>query len=214
MIGASAICPAAGCRTIVRGGGRCERHQKQQDNHQSSAKDRGYTASWNKLSERYRRQHPLCIPCLAREVVKPVQCVDHIIPVACCPDLVLDWDNCQSVCYGCNSRKRFTDPKESWTPNHSRIVVTGLRGTGKTTYANSLGCPVWDTDEHTELTTIEAVQRARSQWIAALNPTAPCVVIVASTLTAPQVAYQLRGRVTHMTKQYVQRAPHPLWGQP
>ncbi len=219
MIGASTICPAAGCRTIVRGGGRCERHQKQQrsnkqyEKRRGSFRERGYTTSWTNLSERYRQEHPLCVPCLAQGRVKPAQCVDHIIPVGCCPQLVLDWDNCQSACTHCNTQKRFTDPKESWTPNHSRIVVCGLPGTGKTTYAKSTGHPYWDTDEHPELSTIEQVQQARNKWVSAINPMLPCVVIVGSTLTAPHVALQLRGVVKHMTERYIVRPPHALWGQ-
>lgn len=208
-----------GCRrAIVPKGERCEacgpkRYGKQHEKQRGTFRERGYSTEWTNLSEAYRPEHPLCVPCLSRGIVKPAQCVDHIIPVECCPGLVLDWDNCQSSCTRCNIKKRFTDPKEQWVPNHSRTVVCGLPGTGKSTYAKSTGNPVWDTDEHPELTTIEAVQQSRNAWIAALDAASPCVVIVGSTLTAPHVALQIRGIVKHMAQQYVTRPPHPLWGQ-
>ena len=219
MIEPKTIC--TGCRrALVPKGTRCEKCQAKgkrgdqaYEKRRGSFRDRGYSAAWSKLSEEYRNQNPLCVPCLARGIVQPATCVDHIIPAACCIELMLDTDNLQGACTRCNSQKRFSDPTEPWVPDHSRIVVCGLPGTGKTTFAKTLGCPIWDTDDHPELTTIEQVQKARAQWIAALNSSAPCVVIVGSTITAPHVAYQLRGIVKHLTEQHVTRPPHPLWGQ-
>jgi 5-methylcytosine-specific restriction enzyme A len=208
------ICPC-GCRTIVEQGTRCERSRKQPrqwEKNRESAHDRGYTAQWTKLSRQYRRMNPLCVICLTREILKACECTDHIIPVRCCRELSLDWGNLQAACSHCNTLKKRTDPTESWTPQHNRIVVCGLRGTGKTTFAKRTGYPYWDTDEHEELTTIEAVQQERTKWINSLRSTEPCVVIVASTITAPQIASQIRGVVRHMTTRYVTREPHRYFG--
>lgn len=216
-IAAKVICRCG--RAIVPKGERCakcqakgKRNDQAYERRRGSFRDRGYTAQWTDLSSRYRQAHPLCVPCLARGIVKPSQCTDHIIPVECCPDLILEVDNLQGACMRCNSLKRFSDPKTPWTPNPNRIVACGLPGTGKTTWAKSTGHAVWDADDYPELTTIDAVQRARNAWIAALDANAPCVVIVASTLTAPHVALQLKGTVKHFTEQHVVRQPHPIWG--
>lgn len=204
-----AICPGAGCRVIVPKGTRCERHQKQQyrvpEKQRETFRERGYTTAWTNLSKQYRKQHPLCVMCLSRGQVKPATCVDHIIPLTCCPSLLLDQDNLQSVCYRCNRYKALHDPKEAWEPNNKRIVLCGLPGTGKTTWAKSTGLPYFDADEYCGLTTIDEIQQARTKWIANRELDEPFIVIVASTITAPHVAHELRGVVKHMATQHVTR---------
>jgi 5-methylcytosine-specific restriction enzyme A len=207
-----------GCRAaIVPTGERCvackaksKRGDQAYEKRRGSFRTRGYTAEWSKLSVRYRTANPLCTMCASRGVLRPAECVDHIIPLACMPDLVCDWDNLAGSCVRCNSRKRFREPKEPWTRHPGRVVVCGLPGTGKTTYAKSTGLPFFDSDDDPSLT-YEAVQQARTRWIASIGPSEPCIVIVASTLTAPHVARQLSGTVKHLTEQYVQRPPHPHW---
>ncbi len=202
---AKRICNAPGCMTVCEDGW-CEKHKRQrEDYHKQTFRERGYDSHWTELSASYRRENPLCVMCLSQGRVKPAQCVDHIIPVTCCPDLIHDADNLQSACTRCNTNKKFSDPKGQWTPIANRIVVCGLPGTGKTTYAKATGYPYWDTDERPELRTIDDVQRARTQWIASLSKHAACVVIVASTITAPHVAQAIQGTVKHMTTQYVTR---------
>lgn len=214
-IAAKKICSAPGC-LVITSEARCARHKQQPrelEKYRESAHQRGYTFRWTKLSQLYRRMNPLCVMCMNQgQRIVAATCVDHIIPARCCTELTMCWDNLQSSCGRCNTRKKLSDPKELWTPNYTRIVVCGLRGTGKTTFAKSTGYAMWDTDEHPELTTYEQVQRARDEWINRLSSAQPCAVIVGSTITAPQIAAKLRGVVKHMTRKFVNREPHPIFG--
>ncbi len=216
MIAAKQKCPGAGCMKIVPNGERCERHRDEVririfDGHKESARVRGYTAEWDGLSKRYRRDHPLCVMCLAKGVVKPSACVDHIIPVACCPELTMEIDNLQAACSRCNTIKGRSEPTETWHPNPNRIVVCGLPGTGKTTYAQQTGFTYWDSDQHYHLRKWKDVQEARTKWILHLRKDEPCVVIVASTITASKIACHLGGTVKHMSTVYVNRGRHGIW---
>src|SRR4051812_42129968 len=91
---AKTVC--TGCRrAIVPRGEKCDackskgRNDKAYENRRGSFRDRGYTTAWTAKSARYRTQHPLCVMCLAGGLVRPATCTDHIIPVECCPELVL-----------------------------------------------------------------------------------------------------------------------------
>jgi 5-methylcytosine-specific restriction protein A len=71
-----------------------------------SSQERGYTSRWAAYSRRYRKQHPLCVDCKNRGIIKLANHVDHIKPVSG-PDDPLFWDgdNHQALCTPCHSRK-------------------------------------------------------------------------------------------------------------
>lgn len=166
--------------------------------------ERGYDHRWQEASERYRTEHPLCVPCLLNNRTTGAQCVDHIIPRHSCEELFWEYDNWCSMCSRCHGRKTRTEPKHVWSPRLDRIVICGLPGTGKTTYAKTLGVPFWDADEYAGLTTVEDIQAARGAWLR--GRCGAIAVIVASPVTAAGIAQQVGGTVKHMATQYVARS--------
>jgi 5-methylcytosine-specific restriction endonuclease McrA len=46
----------------------------------ASTTERGYDGWWKRYSERYRREHPYCVACLAQGIYSPACLVDHIVP--------------------------------------------------------------------------------------------------------------------------------------
>lgn len=167
------------------------------DTRRLTPSERGYDARWRELSERYRREHPLCVPCRLVNVVRPSRCVDHIVPRHSCAELFWERENWAAMCFSCHSRKTAKEPRESWRPRRDRIVACGLPGTGKTTWARWSGLPYWDADERPELLTIDAIRAARDEWIDGQR--GACVVIVASITTASLIAARLRGVTKHFT---------------
>jgi 5-methylcytosine-specific restriction protein A len=210
------ICPGAGCNRIVPIGERCERHRqqdkrqrwKQADERRGTTAERGYGSRWQEASEGYRSAHALCVPCLLQDRVTATRCVDHIVPRHCCEELFWDSDNWCSMCNRCHARKTRKEPKASWVPDRKRIVICGLPGTGKTTAAKAIGLPYWDADDYPWLTIAESIERERGGWMA--RHSGPCVVIVASPVTAATLAARMQGMVRHMTTQYVSRAARAL----
>ena len=67
---------------------------------------RGYGYRWQKYSEQYRREHPLCVICQTFNRVTPAACVDHVRAVLNDDD-PLFWvaSNHQSLCWQCHSIK-------------------------------------------------------------------------------------------------------------
>jgi 5-methylcytosine-specific restriction enzyme A len=59
----------------------------------------GYTARWNRLAVAYKREHPLCIGCLAVGRVTQVQCVDHVLPHKLDYGRMWDINNLQPLCH-------------------------------------------------------------------------------------------------------------------
>lgn len=108
----------------------------------------------------------------------------------------MEADNWQALCWSCHSYKTTQEPRRPWTPNENRVVACGLPGVGKTTWARARGAPYFDADE-LGLVTAEEIRAARARWIA--EHRGPCTVIVASGVTASQIAAQLRGVARHLT---------------
>jgi 5-methylcytosine-specific restriction protein A len=166
------------------------------DQRRLSSRERGYDARWSEASARYRQAHPLCVACLLRGRVKASECVDHIVPIACVPELKWDEDNWAALCWSCHSYKTTKEPRVSWAPDAERVVVCGLPGTGKRAWAQERGEPYFDANER-GLLERGAIIGARSAWIKKHN--GPITVIVAPTVFASLVAREVRGVVRHMT---------------
>jgi 5-methylcytosine-specific restriction protein A len=59
----------------------------------------GYTRRWERLARAFKREHPLCIACLAVNRVTPVQCVDHVLPHKGDYGRMWDGNNLQPLCH-------------------------------------------------------------------------------------------------------------------
>ncbi len=104
-------CNYPGCPALIEAGARyCEKHKKQEtqryDRERGTAAQRGYGGRWQRYRLQYLRQHPLCVECESKGLVKPSKHVDHIKAVSG-PDDPLFWapDNHQALCHSCHSRK-------------------------------------------------------------------------------------------------------------
>lgn len=83
------------CGAIVAD--RCERCYPTK--HLQTTKQRGYDNAWRKLSERVRREQPLCPDCEAEGRAIPSTEVHHIIPIKVNPKLRLVRSNLIAVCH-------------------------------------------------------------------------------------------------------------------
>lgn len=72
--------------------------KREADQRRGSARQRGYSSSWDKASITYRKQHPLCVGCMAIGRYVAVAAVDHIQPHNGDQRLFWDSDNWQSAC--------------------------------------------------------------------------------------------------------------------
>lgn len=68
------------------------------DQRRGSARERGYSARWDRESATFRRAHPLCLGCQAVERVEPSTVTDHIVPHKGDRGLLWDMANWQPCC--------------------------------------------------------------------------------------------------------------------
>lgn len=73
------------------------------DRHRGSARQRGYTAAWDKAAAAHLRSHPLCIYCALVDRVTPATCVDHLYPQRQFPDVFWRSEWWGSSCAECHS---------------------------------------------------------------------------------------------------------------
>lgn len=187
--------------------GRRQKEWRIVDQRRLSPAERRYDYQWQERSKDYRRRHPLCVQCLLLrpDQPQPSRCVDHIVPAHSCPDLFWEVTNWAALCLPCHGYKTRNEPQHAWQPISDRLVVCGLPGVGKTTYAKSTGLPYWDADERPELQTPEAIVAARDAWLE--TETGSLVIVVASIVTASQLAARVCGSVVHLTERFIDRAP-------
>ena len=82
------------------------RPENKADDLRLGASYRGYDSGWRRLRQWYVLMNPLCEDCLARDVVTPVQEVDHIKAFKGKRDpLRLDHTNLRSLCRSCHRKK-------------------------------------------------------------------------------------------------------------
>lgn len=105
-------CAHPGCSALV-GRGRCPVHrralQRQVDANRGSARERGYTRSWDKARLVYLGEHPLCAECQRQGRVTAGTIVDHIIPHRGDQQLFWDRANWQTLCGACHGRKTLEE---------------------------------------------------------------------------------------------------------
>lgn len=109
------ICTYPACRQLIPSGtgGRCEQHKRparqRQPDTRPSSRERGYSTAWDKASRAYRREHPLCVACLARGIVKPSEHTDHVVPHEGDEGRFWDVGNWQALCAACHTRKTIRE---------------------------------------------------------------------------------------------------------
>ena len=104
-------CTYPGCGLLTETG-RCPKHahveKREHDARRGTARQRGYSRTWEKASKAFLRAHPLC-QCEdcgdGRIRVTPATVVDHRVPHR--GDMKLFWDssNWQSMAKECHDRK-------------------------------------------------------------------------------------------------------------
>jgi 5-methylcytosine-specific restriction protein A len=111
-------CRQPGCKELIPGGGRCDKHKKKEqkfwDDRRGSAAERGYDYEWSKYSKWFLKQpeNQFCklhLPGCA----ELSEVVDHIKPVDKDDPLFTDRNNHQSACRHCNSVKGRRELKEN-----------------------------------------------------------------------------------------------------
>lgn len=142
------VCAEPGCATLVRKG-RCDVHEPHVPTPTKQERDRKpYPWRWRKYSQAYRKTHPYCRPCEQAGRVTLSYAVDHIIPVSG-PDDPRFWEpeNHQPICHSCHSTKTNRQDGGFGRDRRACYILTGLPGSGKSTWAAAQGHPTLSTDE-------------------------------------------------------------------
>jgi 5-methylcytosine-specific restriction endonuclease McrA len=95
------LCRCGGVREDRRGSV-CERCGAGKRKPERSTKEYGYDHTWRVLSERKRKDDPLCEMCLKQGKAEASTEVHHIVPIDEAPWLRLEWNNLMSVCNECH----------------------------------------------------------------------------------------------------------------
>ena len=66
---------------------------------------KSYDHQWRKLSERLRKERPLCEDCFSEGLTSVSTEVHHIIPVDANPRLRLDVSNLAALCKACHDKR-------------------------------------------------------------------------------------------------------------
>ena len=93
-----------------------------------------YSYRWRKRRKSYLAEHPLCVLCLSQDKPEEATDIDHIQAHRgdLSPEAFWDEDNWQPLCKRCHSRKTNNEANSG-----RRVVVTGLIGSGKSTYVET-----------------------------------------------------------------------------
>lgn len=86
--------------------------QQEIDRHIHDNKVYGNTV-WRRLRRIKLNANPLCELCLSKGVVVQASQADHIIPVSLRPELKLVYENLQSLCETCHSKKTREENKKN-----------------------------------------------------------------------------------------------------
>lgn len=121
------VCSQPGCPNIVKRGrcDACEKQSNTQDRQRrGSARERGYTPTWDKYSLWFIRQidcdcgrnHALCERCQAVGKIEASEMTDHIIPVTSADDpRFWDHSNHQGLSRNCHAIKTAEDVAKGLT---------------------------------------------------------------------------------------------------
>ena len=100
------FCAHQGCNALVVEG-YCPNHKA--PDYRTQEETKFYRSNrWRLLSERHRREEPLCRECAKVNKLTVATCVDHIIPIRQGGDPYNE-DGLQSLCDACHARKRASE---------------------------------------------------------------------------------------------------------
>ncbi len=110
-------CTVPGCAQFAGPRGKCLVHAHEAERYRGTARERGYSRTWEARARKFKDKYPLCghrpngVPpvmsqCYEQGRVTMAYQVDHVVPHR--GDQKLFWDeehNWQSLCAACGSRK-------------------------------------------------------------------------------------------------------------
>jgi 5-methylcytosine-specific restriction protein A len=103
----------------------CDKHKKQVDSEYNRTsrpfKHLYNTSRWKKLRKQFLQEHPLCVECEAKDVIKAATVVDHMEVHKGDEDLFWDESNWQALCKQCHDRK--TAKKDGRWGNKNKIYT-------------------------------------------------------------------------------------------
>ena len=97
-------CAEPGCNAVQETT-RCKQHKRTEANIRKKADPFYKRVKWLKLREYILAIQPYCQECMRNNRKKPADVVDHIKPRKTHPELELDSDNMQSLCFRCHQIK-------------------------------------------------------------------------------------------------------------
>lgn len=115
-------CKNAGCANLVRGGGYCDKHKKRASKTGAEEKQRKTSEAWHYLynTKRWKEMRtqklllsPFCEECAREGRRKRGEEVDHIKPHRGNVNLFYDFENLQTLCKPCHSRKTMQERNHS-----------------------------------------------------------------------------------------------------
>lgn len=84
-----------------------------------------YTSkAWRKLRNAFIQEHPTCVRCEKRGIIREGQMVDHIIAISDDPSLSLDWNNLQTLCFFHHRHKTGEDQRQR---NRAKLLKNGKK---------------------------------------------------------------------------------------
>ena len=110
-------CKSPNCNQLVDAKiGYCDKHKKpvgRYEEDRESASKRGYDRIWQRLRAVKLRHDPLCEECKRNDRIVIAIEVHHIKPVKLFPWLRLVWENLESLCKSCHSKKTAEENKNN-----------------------------------------------------------------------------------------------------
>jgi 5-methylcytosine-specific restriction endonuclease McrA len=72
---------------------------------QKTTKERGYDWNWKSMSERIRKEEPLCADCIEKGKVTPATECHHKVKIKDAPHMRLSRDNVIQLCHECHQER-------------------------------------------------------------------------------------------------------------
>ena len=140
-------CLHKGCSRLLDFGGRCPEHDAQWRGNSSA---RGYGADWRPIRNQHIAEEPLCRRCDHKGLTIVGALVDHVVPHRLNATLRTSGWNLQTLCTSCHRSKTAGEedgladliyPLPAYGPIPDLRVVTGMPGSGKSTYVRANAQP-------------------------------------------------------------------------
>lgn len=97
--------------------------ERENDKARGSARERGYSAAWDKASKGHLRNHPLCRYCDLKGLLMPADRVDHLYPQRAYPGVFWNKAYWISSCQPCH------DGEKQATERRGKVALDALAST-------------------------------------------------------------------------------------